>query len=152
MTAKVDPGPTTFSVGSGGAAVTGKIYRFVSWRDEQCPTLICDGIAEHEAHLGRRDPRSGATRNDAPRPPVWLSTIVADPDAVPPGREAPPDDEDDGPQSSAQSFYLYDTRCGLTARVAPTGEPLHAQHRFERPGAGRQLDLRADATRPSSPT
>jgi hypothetical protein len=51
---------------------------------------------------------------------VWLSTIVADPDAVPPGREAPPDDEEGGPQSSAQSFYLYDTRCGLTARVAPT--------------------------------
>src|SRR4051812_17487307 len=43
MTAMVDPGPTNFSVGSGGAAVTGKIYRFVSWRDEQCPTLICDG-------------------------------------------------------------------------------------------------------------
>ena len=25
-----------------------------------------------------------------------------------------------GPQSSAQSFYLYDTRCGLTSRVAPS--------------------------------
>jgi prepilin-type N-terminal cleavage/methylation domain-containing protein len=43
MTPNVDPGPTTYSVGSGGAAVTGKVYRFVSWRDEQCPTLICDG-------------------------------------------------------------------------------------------------------------
>ena len=57
---------------------------------------------------------------------MWLSTIVADPDAVPPGREAPPDDEAPGPTSSAQSFYLYDTRCGLTTRVAPTAS--HSTH------------------------
>ncbi len=119
MTAMVDPGPTTFSVGSGGAAVTGKIYRFASWRDEQCPTLICDG-SENTKRISVAVTLDPAHSNDAPRPPVWLSTIVADPDAVPPGREAPADDEDDGPQSSAQSFYFYDTRCGLTARAAPT--------------------------------
>src|SRR4051795_10128880 len=125
MTEKVDPGPTTFSVGSGGAAVTGKIYRFISWRDEQCPTLICDGT-QNTKRISVAVTLDSVTATDPARPPVWLSTIVADPDAVPPGREAPPDDEDSGPQSSAQSFYLYDTRCGLTARVAPSAN--HSTH------------------------
>ena len=43
QTAKVDPGPQAFSVGTGGSVVTGKIYRFVSWHDERCPTSLCDG-------------------------------------------------------------------------------------------------------------
>jgi prepilin-type N-terminal cleavage/methylation domain-containing protein len=36
-TAKVDPGPTTFAVGQGGSTITGRIHRYVTWRDENCP-------------------------------------------------------------------------------------------------------------------
>ena len=42
-TAKVDPGPTDFAVGQNGSTITGKVYRYVTWRDENCPTTICDG-------------------------------------------------------------------------------------------------------------
>ena len=42
-TAQVDPGPEDFAVGSGGSTITGKIYRYVTWRDENCPATICDG-------------------------------------------------------------------------------------------------------------
>ncbi len=39
---KVDAAVTpvsTITIGSGSGAVTGKVYRFVSWRDEECPIL-----------------------------------------------------------------------------------------------------------------
>ena len=42
-TAKVAPGPTNFAVGQNGSTITGKIYRYVTWRDENCPATICDG-------------------------------------------------------------------------------------------------------------
>src|SRR5687767_10534340 len=33
-TAKVDPGPSSFAVGQGGSTISGRIYRYVTWRDE----------------------------------------------------------------------------------------------------------------------
>jgi prepilin-type N-terminal cleavage/methylation domain-containing protein len=121
-TAAVAPGPDVFTVGSGGAAITGKIHRFITWRDEQCPQALCDGTqnTKRVTVAVTVDP----TGNQPQRPPVWLSTIIADPDAVPPGREAPPDDAAD--PTSAQSFYLYDTRCGQSSRQAPSAD--HATH------------------------
>src|SRR5205823_11913242 len=41
--ATVDPTPTTFAVGTADGTVTGKIYRYITWRDENCPSGICDG-------------------------------------------------------------------------------------------------------------
>ena len=41
--AAVDPSPTSFSVGAGGGTITGKIYRYVTWRDENCQSGLCDG-------------------------------------------------------------------------------------------------------------
>lgn len=36
----IAPGPTAFSVATGsGQQITGKIYTFVSWRDEECPLV-----------------------------------------------------------------------------------------------------------------
>lgn len=36
----IAPGPTSFSVATGtGQQITGKIYTFVSWRDEECPLV-----------------------------------------------------------------------------------------------------------------
>lgn len=36
--AAVDP-VSTITIGTGSAAMTGKVYRFVSWRDEECPIV-----------------------------------------------------------------------------------------------------------------
>ncbi|MDX6691446.1 MAG: hypothetical protein QOG15_2903 [Solirubrobacteraceae bacterium] len=36
--ASVDP-VSNITIGTGTAAITGKVYRFVSWRDEECPIL-----------------------------------------------------------------------------------------------------------------
>lgn len=39
---EVDPAVapvSTITIGSGSSAVTGKVYRFVSWRDEECPIV-----------------------------------------------------------------------------------------------------------------
>jgi Tfp pilus assembly protein PilV len=78
----VDPGPSTFNV----AGVTGKIYRYVTWRPENCGT----DTAGREYCPGNRDtkrllievkpdtsPRSG------PQKPVWVATITFDPTTEP---------------------------------------------------------------------
>ena len=69
QTAKVDPGPQSFTVGTGGAVVTGKIYRFVSWHDERCPTTPLRRHREHQARHGRgharRQSHPGGSRSAA---------------------------------------------------------------------------------------
>lgn len=36
---------STITIGSGSSAVTGKVYRFVSWRDEECPIVNLTNLA-----------------------------------------------------------------------------------------------------------
>jgi prepilin-type N-terminal cleavage/methylation domain-containing protein len=118
-TASVDPGPKDFAVGVGDATITGHIYRYVTWRDESCPYSLCDGTQNTKRLL------VAVTLDSDPvsehRFPLWLSTVISDPDAAPPGAEAPPGG---GPGSgdpvTAQSFFLYDTPCGQSSRVDPT--------------------------------
>lgn len=42
--AAVEP-VSTITIGSGASAVTGKVYRFVSWRDEECPIVNLTNLA-----------------------------------------------------------------------------------------------------------
>ena len=70
-TAKVDPGPTTFAVGQNGSTITGKVYRYVTWRDENCPATVCDGAAEHEAR-DRRGESGPGRQHRAAQPAVVL--------------------------------------------------------------------------------
>jgi prepilin-type N-terminal cleavage/methylation domain-containing protein len=120
-TAKVVPGPTPFAVGSGGATITGRLYRYVTWRDETCLLSLCPGIEDTKRI-------TLAATIDAPfrpsdRPPVWISTIVADPTAAPPGASAPPGGTPHGgPPVTAQSFYLSDTPCSQTTRQTPAAD------------------------------
>ena len=117
---RVEPGPQTFAVGTAGGTITGKLYRYVSWRDETCPLSLCDG-GENTKRLtvaAALDPAFRPTR----RPPVWVSTIVADPATVPPGTQAPPGGAPGGGSPvTAQSFYLYDTPCGQGTRQVQSG-------------------------------
>src|SRR3989442_5186321 len=121
QTAMVDPGPQSFSVGTGGAAVTGKIYRFVSWHDERCPNSLCDGTQNTKrvtvAVTLDSSPTQGA------RAPLWISSLIADKNTAPPGTSAATTSH---PTVTAQSFYLYDTRCGQTSPQPQTGS--HVTH------------------------
>lgn len=109
-TAKVDPGPTNFAVGQNGSTITGKIYRYVTWRDENCPATICDGAQNTKRVLVAisLDP----VANTVKRAPIWFSTVIADPSAAPPGYTGTSGGNSSGTtNTSAQIFYLYDEAC-----------------------------------------
>jgi prepilin-type N-terminal cleavage/methylation domain-containing protein len=120
LTAKVNPGPQSFAVGSGGSAVTGKVYRFVTWRDEGSCADSSNALCTSNQDTKRvtvaitLDP----TTTQAARSPIWISSVIADKDATPPGSTAAPPTT---PTVTAQSFYLYDTPCGQTDPQPQTG-------------------------------
>jgi len=132
-TAQVNPGPQAFSVGSGGAVVTGKIYRFVSWRAENCPNSLCNGTqsTKRVTVAVTLDP----SPTQSARAPVWISTVIADKNTTPPGTTGAPKSN---PTVTAQSFYLYDTRCGQTDRQAQSGS--HPTHNTAAAGASASSD------------
>jgi len=125
-TAKVDPGPSVFAVGQAGSTITGKIYRYVTWRDENCPANVCDGSQNTKRVIVAVsvDP----TANSVQRNPLWFSTVIADPSAAPPDYSgtAGGTGSGTGSSTSAQVFYLYDQPCDDEdwddfSYVAPSG-------------------------------
>lgn len=110
-TAKVDPGPATFAVGQNGSTITGRIHRYVTWRDENCPASICDGAQNTKRVIVAvsLDP----VANTVQRNPLWFSTVISDPSAAPPGYTgtAGGNGSGTGTSTSAQIFYLYDEAC-----------------------------------------
>jgi prepilin-type N-terminal cleavage/methylation domain-containing protein len=147
QTAMVDPGPQSFSVGTGGAVVTGKIYRFISWHDERCPNSLCDGTQNTKRVTVAVTLDASPTQ--AARAPLWISSLIADKDTTPPGTSAAAASH---PTVTAQSFYLYDTGCGQTEPQPQTGS--HVTHdtassgttpasdsTCENPDASKQPDL-----------
>ena len=110
-TAKVDPGPQNFAIGVGESTITGKIYRYVSWRDENCPATICDGTQNTKRVTVAVTTDPSATSSQ--RAPLWFSTVIADPSAAPPGYTGTSGgNTSGGSNTSAQVFYLYDQPCG----------------------------------------
>jgi prepilin-type N-terminal cleavage/methylation domain-containing protein len=104
---EVEPGPVPFSVGEGGnSAVTGNIYRYVTWRNENCPVGVCDGSRNTKRLIVavKIDP----VRNLGPSNPIWVSSIATDPNEGTDGgsQQAPAP-----PSTSVQNFYLYDKTC-----------------------------------------
>jgi hypothetical protein len=108
--------PTTFSTG----ATTGSFYRYVTWRND--PACAATGCATTNRDSKRivlavvldSGGGSGAAK------PVWLSSIVNDPTARPPGEPAPVSAAPVG----AQPFFLYDTSCKETARQEPASRSV----------------------------
>ena len=118
-TAQVDPGPSDFAVGQNGSTITGKIYRYVTWRDENCPATICDGTQNTKRAIVAVtvDP----SPNSVQRPPMWFSTVITDPSAAPADYTGTAGGTGGtGSSTSAQIFYLYDTPCSLTTRQTPS--------------------------------
>jgi prepilin-type N-terminal cleavage/methylation domain-containing protein len=131
--AMVDATPKDFAVGLGGSTITGHLYRYVTWRDENCPFALCPGTHDTKrvtvAVSFDPDPSSNVRRR-----PIWFSTIVADPNSAPPGTLAPPGGGPSGGDPiTAQSFFLYDTPCGQASRQPPAG--AHATHDTASTGA-----------------
>lgn len=157
--ARVEPGPEPFAVGTGGGTITGHVYRYVSWRDESCPLSLCEGD-ENTKRVTVAATVDAPFRSDS-RPPVWVSTIVADPATAPPGEQAPPGGNPGGGGApvTAQSFYLYDTPCSFTARqpqsgghpvrdTASRGPDPDDNSTCEHPSTARQPDLMAPSAPP----
>jgi prepilin-type N-terminal cleavage/methylation domain-containing protein len=123
--ARVDPAPKVFAVGLAGATISGHVYRYLTWRDESCPFALCPGTdnTKRLTVAVTLDPEPSGLR----RPPMWFSTVVVDPDAAPPGTQAPPGGGPSGGDPvTAQSFFLYDTPCGQATRQQPSAS--HATH------------------------
>ena len=156
--AAIEPGPQAFAVGTGGATISGKIYRYVTWRDENCPLSLCEG-GENTKRVTVAITIDVTSPTDA-RPPVWVSTIVVDPATAPPGSQAPPSGGPGGGDPiTAQSFYLYDTPCGHDSRqtqngshatrdTASTGAAAEDNSTCGNPDPDRQPDLMGSSAPP----
>jgi len=157
--AAVEATAKDFAIGLAGATITGHLFGYVTWRNESCPFSLCPGD-ENTKRLTvgvtlDSDPTSGERRR-----PMWFSTIVADPDAAPPGTTAPPGGGPSGGEPvTAQSFFLYDTPCGEDTRQHQDG--AHAAHdtasagasaednsTCEQPDATKQPDLMGETAPP----
>jgi prepilin-type N-terminal cleavage/methylation domain-containing protein len=122
--AAISPAPTTFATGTGDGTVTGKVYRYITWRDENCQSGTCDGVQNTKRiTVAVTIDLVGTTPATKP---VWISEILPDPTSLPPGSSASGSNSTQSNPVSAQNFYLYDTRCSQTARQAITGD--HTTH------------------------
>jgi type II secretory pathway pseudopilin PulG len=117
----VSPGPVSFS--SGG--VSGKIYRYVVWRDDaSCPAATCPGTQDYkEIVIAVKLDTPGSQSGE--RGYVEVTSDFVDPD------DSALDDPIPGAEGvvSAQQFFLSDTPCsasGATTRLDIAGDhPLH---------------------------
>ena len=127
-TAKIDPGPEDFAVGQDGSTITGKIYRYVTWRDENCPTNVCDGAENTKRVIVAvsLDP----VANTVQRAPLWFSTVMTDPSAAPPDYSGTSGGTGSGAaaNTSAQVFYLYDRPCDEVDDADEGYEPPSGSH------------------------
>jgi prepilin-type N-terminal cleavage/methylation domain-containing protein len=117
---KVDPGGTAadpgelFTVGEGSSAVSGRIFRYVSWRDENCAALICDGSHNTKRLIVAVSLNPVGTPRIGPLNPIWETSIASDPNEGPTASTDPPPPPPPAPATSAQNFYFYDKRCADT--------------------------------------
>jgi prepilin-type N-terminal cleavage/methylation domain-containing protein len=114
---KVDPGGSQadpgepFTVGSGSSAITGRIFRYVSWRDESCAVLICDGTHNTKRLIVGVSLNPAGSPRLGPLKPVWESSIASDPNEGPTSTSDPSPPPPPAPATSAQNFYLYAKAC-----------------------------------------
>jgi hypothetical protein len=122
--ATVNPTATTFAVGSGNGTITGKVYRYVTWRDETCQSGVCDGT-QNTKRITVAVTIDQVGTNPVMNP-FWISEVMPDPSALPPGSSSSGSSSTGSNPVSAQNFYLYDTPCGNSTRQSITAE--HATH------------------------
>jgi type II secretory pathway pseudopilin PulG len=104
----------TFAVSQGSTGVTGTIYRYITWRDEQCAVLVCDGTRNTKRLIVGVTLNAAGSPKLGPLKPVWETSIASDPNEGPTSSANPPPPPPPPPATSAQNFYLYDKRCRET--------------------------------------
>jgi type II secretory pathway pseudopilin PulG len=117
LTAGVTPAPTSMS----SSGYQYEVHRFVTWVNLTCmvgATDRCSGPRDGKRIVVAVRPIA-AQQIMAGTKPVWVTTVVTDPNSVAAGATPPTPPAD--PTQTAQNFYLYDTRCDQNARVDPTG-------------------------------
>ncbi len=135
---RVNPGPEPFVDGP----TTGKVYRFVTYRKESCGGVSILGVSVANPcsvdALGQPDGKDSKRVTVAvvldsladkagPSKPVWMSSVVTDPNAAPLGVQLPPQaNPGSGAAVTAQPFFLYDTPCHNATRQ--TVATPHATH------------------------
>jgi hypothetical protein len=80
----VNPTPTSFSLA--GAGVSGKVYRYITWRPEDCGTdgagaALCPGNQDTKRILVAV--KMDANGNIAPSNPIWVTSVAIDPTSEP---------------------------------------------------------------------
>ena len=146
-TAKVEPGPEEFAVGTGGATIVGALHRYVTWRNESCPLLLCEGeqntkrvivavTLDPDARKRRPGARVGLDHRGGPR---HRAARVAGAARWRPGG---------GDPVTADSFYLYDTPCGQGTRQPQSGGHSTRDTASTGDNRGGQLHLRAPGPGP----
>lgn len=123
----VDPGPEAFTVAQGSSAVSGYIYRYVSWRDENCAVGFCNGTRNTKRLSVAVKLTPVGSPQIGPFNPVWETSIATDPNEGPTASTNPPPPPPPPPATSAQNFYLYNKVCdpsdannGYTAPTSDT--------------------------------
>jgi type II secretory pathway pseudopilin PulG len=117
----VDPGPTAFTSGD----VSGRIYRYVVWRDDVQCGAGCPGPQDFKQIIVAVKLNTPGNQSGE-RGYVEVQSDFVDPTD---GPEADPLPAADGKVVTAQQFFLSDTPCsssGSTSRQSITGDhPLH---------------------------
>jgi type II secretory pathway pseudopilin PulG len=111
----VDPTPTPMS----SAGYRYEVHRYVTWVDLTCmvgATDRCPAARDAKRIVVAVRPIA-AQQVVAGTKPVWVTTVVTDPNSVAEGATPPTPPAD--PSATAQNFYLYDTRCDQSVRVPP---------------------------------
>jgi len=123
------------------AGTQGTVYRYISQRTETCTNCT----AGDSKRITLAIVPEGADNGAGPKKPIWLTTIVNDPDARPPNTQAPNSTQ---AAVTAQPFFLHDVSCrvgyglGLDANQRPAP---HATH-----NTSEALKTCADADAPDS--
>jgi prepilin-type N-terminal cleavage/methylation domain-containing protein len=114
---KVEQGGTAanpgeaFTIGQGTAAVSGRIYRYVSWRDENCAAGFCNGTRNTKRLSVAVTLTPVGSPPIGPLNAVWETSIATDPNEGPAASTNPPPPPPPPPATSAQNFYLYNKVC-----------------------------------------
>jgi hypothetical protein len=116
LTTGVSPAPQRMT----SSGYSFDVHRYVTWVNLTCVmggTDRCPGAQDGKRITVAVRPIA-AQQLQAGSKPVWITTVLTDPNSVAAGATPPTAPAD--PTETAQNFYLYDTRCDQTARQTLT--------------------------------
>lgn len=146
----------TFAV----AGLTGRVYRYVTWRSEQCvaTAVNCNDTrptGQNSKRITLAIAPDAAGNGSGAAKPIWLTTVVTDPNAIPAGKPSPTANPGSGPPVTAQPFFLDDRSCNGGLSGGSSGgtadAPPHATHNTSEEGKTCADDEAPDTMRNVAP-